>query len=315
MGLALYQKNQIEKASQVIEPIFSDDRFPSIQIYLLAMPLRITLLRTLGKHEEASEFVSAVSRFVLEGGITAHFEAVQSIKAESALSSGQVATVLKWASNLKQENKRTPYGSIMPELVATRVLIAEGSSESLKEAEARLEQLGTFLDSTHNIRFLIDLQLTKTLWGDAMNDESTVLSSLSNAVKLAQPGAMVRTFVDHGPVIQKWLSKVKTDEDGARYIGMILRAFQNAYSAPKIEWSPGPAIFKSPSGELLESLSKREHEVLQLLALRQSNKEIAGALFISPGTVKRHTSSIYQKLNVHGRMEAVSKAKGLGIFH
>ncbi len=55
-------------------------------------------------------------------------------------------------------------------------------------------------------------------------------------------------------------------------------------------------------------------EILGLLAGRLSNREIADRLFISPATVKRHTHSIYEKLVVSGRREAVTKALGLGIL-
>ena len=66
--------------------------------------------------------------------------------------------------------------------------------------------------------------------------------------------------------------------------------------------------------ELVEPLTNREHEILTLLGQRLTNKEIAQALFISHLTVKRHTSTIYQKLQVNGRREAVDKATRLGLL-
>lgn len=65
---------------------------------------------------------------------------------------------------------------------------------------------------------------------------------------------------------------------------------------------------------LIEPLSAREQEILALLGERLSNKEIGKKLFISPVTVKRHTVTIYQKLGVHGRRDAVAKAVGLEIL-
>ena len=53
--------------------------------------------------------------------------------------------------------------------------------------------------------------------------------------------------------------------------------------------------------------------MLALLAQRLTNKEIARVLSISPMTVKRHSSNIYQKLAVEGRREAVAKAAALGL--
>jgi LuxR family maltose regulon positive regulatory protein len=61
-------------------------------------------------------------------------------------------------------------------------------------------------------------------------------------------------------------------------------------------------------------LTNRELNVLDLLAQRLSNKEIAETLFISTTTVKGHLQNIYGKLNVRRRREAVDKAGALGIL-
>ncbi len=60
------------------------------------------------------------------------------------------------------------------------------------------------------------------------------------------------------------------------------------------------------------ALTLREFDVLHLLAAHKTNKEIAQELFIAPGTVKKNTVRLYDKLNVHGRRDAVAKARGLG---
>ena len=65
---------------------------------------------------------------------------------------------------------------------------------------------------------------------------------------------------------------------------------------------------------VVEPLTRRELEVLELLNQGLSNKEIAQALVISPLTVKVHASHIYAKLGVSGRVKAVAQAKALGIL-
>jgi len=64
-----------------------------------------------------------------------------------------------------------------------------------------------------------------------------------------------------------------------------------------------------------DRLSDREMDVLRLMAKGQPNKEIAQALFISESTVKTHVASIFQKLGVRDRTEAVTQALQRGILH
>jgi len=68
-----------------------------------------------------------------------------------------------------------------------------------------------------------------------------------------------------------------------------------------------------PSQPLVEPLSNRELDVLDLLAQRLSNKEIADKLYISNITIKSHLKNIYRKLNINKRREAVEKAMKIGI--
>jgi LuxR family maltose regulon positive regulatory protein len=63
-----------------------------------------------------------------------------------------------------------------------------------------------------------------------------------------------------------------------------------------------------------ESLSARERKIVGLIAQGQSNKEIARALRIGPETVKSHLKSIFTKLNVQRRAQAVARAQALGLL-
>jgi DNA-binding NarL/FixJ family response regulator len=80
------------------------------------------------------------------------------------------------------------------------------------------------------------------------------------------------------------------------------------------EFSRLPRSVNHRSGELAEPLSPRELEILRLVATGVSNKEIADRLVISEGTVKNHLSSILSKLAVKDRLQAVIKARELGIL-
>ena len=76
----------------------------------------------------------------------------------------------------------------------------------------------------------------------------------------------------------------------------------------------GMTVFKPHESPAGPPLSEREREVLEAVACGATNREIAGRLFLSPHTVKEHTSSLYRKLGVRNRAEAVQKAQRLGLI-
>jgi len=132
------------------------------------------------------------------------------------------------------------------------------------------------------------------------------LSRLEEAVILAKPGWLVRTFVDLGPPLAGLLRQLARRGVAVEYLNHILTAFDS-------ELEP-PLAVVDPLAEFVEPLTERELEILLLLDERLTNQEIAQQLVISPKTVKRHASNIYQKLMVHDRREAVEKARNLGIL-
>ncbi len=73
-----------------------------------------------------------------------------------------------------------------------------------------------------------------------------------------------------------------------------------------------PEHKKQKSEHTAITLSPRELEVLHLMARGLSNREIAGQLFVSPNTVKTHTSRIFEKMSVKRRTQAIALAKQLG---
>jgi two-component system response regulator DesR len=76
----------------------------------------------------------------------------------------------------------------------------------------------------------------------------------------------------------------------------------------------GMTVFEPQRESAPNLLSEREKEVLDLIAQGATNPEIASKLFLSPHTVKEHTSSVYRKLKVRNRAEAVQRAQRLGLL-
>ena len=93
------------------------------------------------------------------------------------------------------------------------------------------------------------------------------------------------------------------------YIEQLLRAFAAQPSSPQ----PQPAKPPTAQAGMIEPLTRREQQVLELLAQRMTAQEIAQKLVLSDQTVKRHRANVYQKLGVHSRRDAIAMAVALGI--
>ncbi|MGI8714820.1 MAG: LuxR C-terminal-related transcriptional regulator [Solirubrobacteraceae bacterium] len=76
----------------------------------------------------------------------------------------------------------------------------------------------------------------------------------------------------------------------------------------------GMTVFAPTAQQPAPLLSEREREVLGLIASGSTNREIAQTLYLSPHTVKEHTSALYRKLNARNRAEAVQRAQRMGLL-
>jgi LuxR family maltose regulon positive regulatory protein len=143
----------------------------------------------------------------------------------------------------------------------------------------------------------------------AHGDKEQAVQLLGDALVLAEPGGFIRTFVDEGPPMARLLYEALSRGIAPDYIRRLLAAFTDA-EPEKTNLSKSQA----PESELVEPLSERELEVLQLIAEGLTNQEIASRLFLSQNTVKVHTRNIYGKLGAHHRADAVARARALGIL-
>lgn len=126
-------------------------------------------------------------------------------------------------------------------------------------------------------------------------------ADLGRALALAEPEGYCRLFLDHGGPLYARLADLARRRP-TPYLERLLAAF-----APG---ERGLGRRESPSGV---ALSDRQLEVLRLLALGRSNKEIARGLELSLNTVKWYLRTLYEALEVNTRVKAVNRAKELGL--
>jgi LuxR family maltose regulon positive regulatory protein len=196
-------------------------------------------------------------------------------------------------------------------LVLARVLIKQ---DQPGEALALLEPLLPKMEEQGRTGIVIEIQVLRALAFQARGDVTQAMTAIERALSLAEPGGYVRVFVDEGEPMARLLYEAAARGIAPEYAGRLLAAFEVEMEDEGLATEARDSSSVVRSSLLVEPLSEREIEVLQLVAEGLSNREIAHKLFLSVSTVKVHTYNIYGKLGVHSRTQAVAKARALGIL-
>ena len=187
-------------------------------------------------------------------------------------------------------------------IVLARILIA---GKRLAEALELVDRIFPFMEKMGILEKMVEIHILKAIIYRGLVKSNRANSSLATAVSLAKPEGHIRPFLEEGSVLVQILKSVAAQGVETEFIHDILSA--------SIE-SPSASFNQKKRLELVESLSDRELEVLQLLATDLTVPEIADKMYLAVSTVRSHVKNIYGKLNVHSRFEAVIKGQELGLL-
>lgn len=166
-------------------------------------------------------------------------------------------------------------------------------------SERMLQQL----DGQKRIGKVVEILILRALAFSEKKEIDNALAVLEKAFSLAYPEKYVRVFLDEGEPIARLLYQAMSHRRGAGYATELLSAMGNHF---------GSAL--PPAKLLIEPLTQREVQVLELIETGCSNQEIATKFVISIPTVKRHISNIYAKLGVSSRTQAVMRGRELELL-
>lgn len=191
-------------------------------------------------------------------------------------------------------------------IVLARILIARGQ---LENSISLLKHLLSAAETGGRTAKVIEIQLLQSIAFQANGDDDQAIATFKQALALAEPEGFVRIFVDEGPPLAHLLDNALARGLAPSYVRRLRAAFASEEGA-----SAGLTAPLSDQTALVEPLSEREIEVLQLIAEGLTNPEIAAQLYLSLNTVKVHTRNIYGKLDAHNRTQAVARARALEIL-
>jgi LuxR family maltose regulon positive regulatory protein len=176
------------------------------------------------------------------------------------------------------------------------------------EAISILQQLQSEAEAMQHRQFLIYIAIRLSAVQLSSGKVAEAVSRFRRVLAACAAAGLYQTVLDEGPIISDLLQttresgNVKTDM--IPYVDRLEAGLQRA----------GQDRLAPTSGaRILSALSPRETDILTLIAEGLSNKEIARSLDIGPETVKSHLKSIFTKLGVERRAQAVSRAQTLGL--
>jgi LuxR family maltose regulon positive regulatory protein len=248
---------------------------------------RLNLAR--GDADGAAERVANAERFMKKNSFSHLMLDIAALQITVLLRQGNLAQ----AADLAEKHK-------LP-LSQARVHLARGdASAALAVLKSYRQQLGAKERCDELLRVII----LQAIALHAQGEEKQAALVLEEALTLAKTGGLVRIFVDEGAPMAELLSKAAAQGIMPHFVGKLLGAFETG----------GKQDGSKSVQPLIDPLSERELEILQLIAQGLSNREIGERLFLALNTVKGHNRRIFSKLQVQRRTEAVVRARELELL-
>jgi LuxR family transcriptional regulator, maltose regulon positive regulatory protein len=296
-GLArvCYARNDMEAAQQyarrtiqLAPQLQNTDRAIACQVLMARLRL------ALGDLAGASTVLAQASHTARQLNLTVQLPDIAAARARLLLRQSNLAAAAQMARESEQP------------VSLARVSLAQSDPAA---ALATLEPWRAHVEA----RGWADERLTAALlWALALRaqgERDQALKTLLNALPLAEPGGLIRAFLDEGPPMARLLAEVVAHIYQSDFVDTLLAAFKSD------EARLARAAHPMPSAQpLIEPLSRRELDVLRLIAQGLSNQEIGERLYLALDTVKGHNQRIFGKLQVQRRTEAVARARELGLL-
>lgn len=292
LGLAriFYQWNDMDSALQYanssieLARLFENtiDRFIVCEIFLSNLKLAS------GDIDAAASLLAETSRSVQQNNFIHRIPEVSAQQVLTLIKQGD----LEAAAEIADKHK-------LP-ISQARIYLASGNASG---ALAILEPLDQKLEGRDWDHEKLNVMVVKSIALNIQGEKDEAFQVLVSVLTLTEPEGFIRIFIDEGFPMFRLLSEAAAKGIMPDYTKKLVAVFK-AEKQQNENLQP-----------LIEPLSQRELEVLQLLAQGLSNNEICEKLFLALDTVKGHNRRIFSKLDVKNRSMAIAKARSLHILN
>ncbi len=311
LGNLLRERNELEAAQQSLllglelaHGMLTIDADVITLGYIALAKLRQAQGDISGGMAVLDEFAQLAQRQRFYAPLIAQGEAVRT---QLWLAQGNIGAAVRWVADagLSADDTHWTYPRETEYLTLAYVLIVQGETT---QALRLLERLQQDAEGKARMGTVIDILALCALAWQAQRDVTQSMTALARALTLAEPEGYVRVFIDRGVPMAALLREAQARGISTIYVAKLLSAF--TLETPT---TIAPLPKRLPDSEF-EPLSEREIEVLRLLADGLSNREIAIRLVVSIGTVKKHVSNIFLKLDAHSRTQVIATARKYNIL-
>lgn len=305
LGELLYEQNELAQAwdylSQGLERAeLGGDGRSMIAGYLIAGRLKLTE----DNPEAALDYLERAHPLVESVQFAPWTSRFERLQIELWLAQDRLRAAVDWSDAVLRDSaieERPESESV--QLAIARLLIAKADVPSIGRAGMLLKRLLQVAEEEGRMGIQIEALALHALADWSRGDRAGSMTALERALRTAEPEGYVRLFADLGLPMARLLQEARSRGVMPDYVAKLLVAIGGDLS-----------ISAATEAALTERLSLREQEVLELIAAGLTNQEIADKLVISPETVKKHTGTIYSKLGVRSRTEAVARARALDLL-
>lgn len=293
-GLArvYYEWNDLEAAGRHGQASMEHARQKDLNDRLVRALLLLAMLRRAeGDLTGATALVAEAERAARQQQLDALLPEIAAVQVRLLLDLGDPAGAAQYVDRYDHPASRA------------RVRLANGDAAA---ALALLEPLQQQAEARGWVDERLSVLVLRAVAHAAQGEMATAVQALGDALALGEPGGVLRRFLDEGEPLAPVLAEAVARGVHPAYASRLLDALESARHDRVDAERTGPPA--------LDALSARELEVLRLIALGLSNREIADRLYLALNTVKGHNRVIFSKLQVQRRTEAVARARARGLL-
>ena len=276
------------------------DQVRDIDALLKGHVLLAQIYQILGRPEEMHKAIQDADRTALETKSPGCLHEIQAWKAQLVLAAGDVQEAQQWATRRGLGiNKPMPLPGDIAEIEQFTYIRLLRTMGKAAETLPILGALINLQEQSGRKQALIESLVLQASCLRALNRIEEAVRTLARTLLLAEPEGFVRIFILEGQPMAALLRTTGTQGHSPDYVKRLLAAFGENLT---------------PQETIIDPLSERELEVLQMIAEGLTNVEIASKMIIAQSTVKTHINRIYRKLDVDTRTQAVVRARQLKIL-